>query len=558
MRSARQRASVLLSLALALGGTGAGCLHSRAESPTASSSEWFTEEAEARGLRLPTEYRGKRPLNIRQTAGAGVALFDFDDDGGLDVFLVGREEFNPGGRGALFRNRGDGTFENRTEGSGLDVPGLWHGCAVGDYDNDGRSDLLLTGFGDCRLFRNLGHGRFRDVTLASGLEVPSKVAWATSAAFGDVNRDGLADLYIGRYVRFTSRDLQLCNYRGVAAACGPKSYDPQYGSLYLNRGGGKFEDVTRSWGLEHQEGKTLGVTFGDANGDRFPDLYLANDEVPGNLYLNLQGKRFREAGAASGTAGSATGEVQGGMGVDWGDYSGDGLQDLFVATFQFEDHSLYRNLGSGLFEHVSRASGLGESTRAFVGFGARLADFDRDGRLDVMTANGHIQDNVREVDASASYAQRLQFFRNLDGSRFAEVGPEAGKVFERPIVGRGLAVGDVDNDGDPDAVVTDLEGPPVLLINRSGGGAHWISVRLVGRKSNRMGLGAVVRARTGDLTQVRESRTCGSYLSSQDPRLLFGLGRATRVDLEVQWPSGRMSKLRGVAVDQQVTVTEEG
>jgi hypothetical protein len=519
--------------------------------------EWFRDEAEARGLRLAENYAGRRPLTIRQTAGVGVALWDYDGDGWLDVFLVGHTDFNAGGHGALLHNRGDGSFEDRTAGSGLNVSGAWHGCAVGDFDNDGRPDLFLTGFGGCRLFHNLGRGRFKDVTLGSGLEPRSSTEWATSAAFADVDCDGHVDLFVGRYVRFTPADLQLCDYHGVKSACGPKSYDPQQGALYRNLGGGKFQDVSRQWGLDKQEGKTLGVAFADANGDGYPDLYLANDEMPGNLFLNQEGRGFREVGASSGAAGGAGGDVQGGMGVDWGDYDGDGRLDLFVATFQYEDCSLYRNLGRGQFEHVSRAVGLGDATRSFVGFGARFIDFDRDGRPDLITANGHIQDNVQQVNAATTYRQPLQLFHNVDGKQFEDVSQRAGRSVQIPLVGRGLAVGDVDNDGDPDVVVTDLEGEPRLLINRAASSANWLKIQLQGSRSNRMGIGAAVRVRTAGAQQIQEGHTCGSYLSSQDPRLLFGLGSAVEASVEVRWPSGKITHRGRVAANQLITISEE-
>ncbi len=517
---------------------------------------WFTEEAEARGIRFPVAYDGPRPLNIRQTAGSGAALWDYDGDGWLDIYLVGQRQNRPTG-GALYRNRGDGTFEDRTAGSGLAVPGDWHGCAVGDVDNDGRPDLLLAGYGTVGLFRNRGDGRFARAAAGRGLDPPAPNAWATSAAFADVDRDGLLDVFIGRYVRFGPAELQFCDYHGVRAACGPKTYDPQYGSLYLNQGEGRFREVTRTWGLGDQHGKTFGVAFADANADGFPDLYLANDEVPGDLYLNEGGRRFRNHGGTSGTAVGQDGQVQGGMGVDWGDFDRDGLLDLFVTTFQNEDHSLYRNLDGENFEHATSAVGLGNITRPYVAFGARFLDFDNDGWLDLIAASGHIQDNVAEVDRTATYRQPLQLLRNQQGSRFQDVSGAAGEVFRRRLVGRGLAVGDIDNDGDQDLLITDLEGPPMLLINQVARGRRWLSISLEGSRSNRHALGARVEVRAGGAKHVRERWTGNSFLSASDPRVHFGLGTVDRVDLEVRWPSGRRTRVRDAATDRILTLREQ-
>lgn len=516
----------------------------------------FTEEAKARGIRFEPAYRGPRPMNIRQSLGCGVALCDFDGDGWLDLYFVGQKDLSPTGTGVFYRNLGNGRFEDRTNGSGLNPKGYWHGCAAGDIDNDGLPDLVLTGYGDCRLFRNLGKGRFKDITQAWNLSTPSPTAWATAACFADINRDGWLDLYIGRYLRFTPEDLALCDYQGVKASCGPKSYDPQRGSLYLNRAGSRFEEVTDQWGLGDQQGKTLGAAFCDADADGYPDLYLANDEVPGDLYRNLSGRRMENIGTASGTVGTEAGQPQGGMGVDWGDFNGDRRFDLFVTTFQFESNSLYQNLGGQVFEHASAKAGLRDVTRPFVAFGTRFLDYDNDGLLDLLAANGHIQDNVEAIDGSTTYRQKMLLLRNTGGARFEETGSKSGTVFARPLVGRGLATGDLDNDGDLDVVVTDLEGPPLLLMNRTPRGPHWLIVRLLGTRSNRMALGAQVTATAGKRSLVRECQTGGSYLSAGDSRVHFGLGADASVDLEVRWPSGKKSSLRRVAADRVVTLEE--
>jgi enediyne biosynthesis protein E4 len=550
----------------------------------------FQDVAEASGIRFVQGHGGRSPLNIRETAGRGCALLDADGDGLLDLRLVGQP------RCALYRNQGGQPgeaprYEEITAAAGLDLEGDWMGCAAGDYDNDGRVDLLLTGYRCAALFHNEG-ARFRDVSANLPL---ARDAWNTSAVFFDADGDGRLDLYVGAYVRFDRHTLQLCDFAGVKAACPPTYYDPERGRLYHNLGNGRFADVTREAGLEASHGKTLGVAAADFDGDGRTDLYLANDGMPGDLFHNeALGSRlsalgeskpvpsrapsaerralfFRNVGVESGTAFNAASREQAGMGVDWGDYDGDGRLDLVVTTFQYEPTSLYHNEGHGAFVEEAYPAGIGDATLARLGFGTKFFDADNDGDLDLIQANGHVQDNAGRIFAGVTYPQSTLLFENLGDRRwggnpgadlplaFREVSAAAGAALTQPIVGRGLAVGDVDNDGDQDVLIANLEGAPLLLLNQTPRSGHSLTVRLVGTTSPRDGTGARVTVRAGGRVQVREAGTGGSYLSAGDPRVHFGLGAAGVVDsITVRWPTGRVQTLHHVLADRELTLREAG
>lgn len=515
MRSLELTRRELLLAALA-GGAAWGCRSSQGFSQpllkeTASSPPqdppWFEEKAVSSGISFQLGHLPHTtPLNIFQTIGTGCALFDFDGDGHLDLFLVGQIGTRSSSC-ALYHNNGDGTFTDVTRGSGLEQPGLYTGCAVGDFDNDGRPDLLLTGYGVLQLFRNLGNGRFEDVSKEAGIFSPSPTSWHSSAVFFDFDRDGSLDLYVGRYVIFNSKTMQLCNYGQYKSSCGPIFYDPDLGSLYHNEGNGRFKDVTRALGLDNAHGKCLGVAVADVNGDGWPDLYLANDEMPGDLFINDKGKGFHNEGLQRGVALNGAGEMQGGMGVDFGDYDNDGLLDLFVATFEGEPDSLYHATPSGVFEYASINVGIDQLTRNMVGFGAKFLDTNNNGWLDLVIANGHIHDNEDLLDKFNRYLQPMQLFMNQGGHTFRDMSQQAGPGFTTPMVGRGLAVGDVNNDGLLDIVTTDLEGRPRLLINHSPRAGNWIRFTLEGRRSNRMGLGSRIIVTSEGQRWVRECTT---------------------------------------------------
>jgi hypothetical protein len=503
-------------------------------------------------------HNGKSPLTLLEVMGPGCAVCDFDGDGHADILVVGQAGPVANGKCALFRNNGNGTFTDVTKGSGLEEPGNYMGCAVADIDNDGKPDILITGYGIVKLFHNLGGCRFEDITKGSGLESPSPYSWATSAAFADVDHDGLVDLYIGRYVAFNDKTIQFCNYGVPKSACGPIFYDPQVGSLYKNLGHGKFKDVTRIMGLDTAHGKTLGVAFADVNGDGWPDLYLGNDEMPCDLFINEHGKRFRNAGSELGVALSGSGQPQGAMGVDFGDYDHDGRLDLFVTTYEFEPDSLYRNGDAALFTSVDQQTGIGPATSAFVGFGTKFIDIDNRGWLDLVIANGHIHDNQEIIDKLGAYRQPMQLFVNQDGKSFVNKTREAGPGFCSPAAGRGLAIGDLNDDGLEDIVVTDIEGTVRVLMNRNADKNNWLRVTLVGKDCNRMGIGARVTVRAGAEKWVAEATTGGSFCSASDARVHFGLGKLADVDaIEVRWPCGKVSVITHPHVPGDLTIREQ-
>ena len=509
----------------------------------------FRDVAQADGLRYRWVVPGPRPLDILQTIGNGCAFLDYDNDGSPDILLVGPKL-------ALYKGDGRGRFTDVTHAMGLDkFHGHFLGCAVGDYDNDGYDDVYVSGWHTGLLLHNAGGEGFKDVTKEAGL--PDQ-AWGTSCAFGDVNGDGRLDLFVGNYAVFDPKSsLRLCKNGRFFSGCGPLDYPSRYGALYQNLGGGRFTDVSAAWGADGW-GKVLGDAFADYNGTGRNSLYLANDETAGNMLYNAGG-RFREDGRRSGTAFDGGMRAHGGMGIDWGDYDNDGRLDLFVAAYQNEPKCVYHNAGGGSFEEVSQPLSLAAATRPYVAFGAKWLDYDNDGWLDLMIANGHVEDNVHDVDPSTTYRQPTQLFWNAHGKLMADMSARAGAALQKPLVGRGLAVGDFDNDGRVDALVVDSEGSPLLLHNESKSTGHWLSFTLIGDgiKCNRDGYGAQVAVKAGGLTQTRVCHADGSYLSSSDKRVHVGIGKSARAQsVSVRWPDGRVDTYKDVAGDQGYVVRE--
>jgi enediyne biosynthesis protein E4 len=524
----------------------------------------FRDVAKEAGLDFRWGHGGKAPLTILETIGHGCAFLDYDQDGLLDALLVSDQG------GVLFRNTGDGRFENVTPLSGLVAEGPFFGVAVGDYDNDRFPDLYLTGYGKCRLYHNRGARRskslgtdnptssplFEDVTAKAGVGARGPHDVVTAAAFADLDGDGRLDLFAGRYILFTPSSVQYCFYSGVKAGCGVKNYDPDYPTVYRNNGNGAFTDVTEAWGFGASSGKCLGVAVRAADQGNGVILYAANDEMQGDLFVR-DGARYKNLGVPSATAFNRDGLTQAGMGTDWGDFNNDSRLDLVVATFQNEPSSLYRNDGNGLYAEVGGPLGIAADTSPYVGWTVRYFDYDNDGWLDLLTTNGHVQDNVHAIDPTRSYPQPTLLFRNEGGRQYRNVSTEGGPPFSQPIVGRGAAFGDYDNDGKIDVLIVNEEGPSFLLHNETKTSGHWIGVRLVGVKSNRDGVGARVTVTAGDNTYTRDMSLCGGYISGHDPRLHFGLGESQRIGkLVVRWPNGRVDTLRDLPVDKYVTVTE--
>jgi hypothetical protein len=538
-----RRFALLLAATLLL----TGCARSAGEptSPAATGTVTFVNARPGSGLDFPLSSTSAAEIGIKQTIGHPAALLDADGDGLLDLLLAGPD------RVALFRNLGGWRFQEVTD-AGFRQKGYWQGVAVGDVDRDGRPDVYLSGFGAAALYMNRGGGRFRDATAASGLGGIGANRWLTSAAFADVDGDGWLDLYVTAYVELGDR-TGVCVYPGgITTACAPTEFAPQRGALYRNLGGGRFADVTKAFGLQDAHGNGLGVAFGDPDDDGDPDLYIANDQRPCDLYWNENGRRFVNRGVASGTAFGPDGSPQAGMGVDVADYDGDGREDIVVTTYQREPTSLYRNDGGGLFTNATFASHLGAATTGAVGWGVKWADLDNDGRLDLAIANGHPLHRIREIDPATDSPQRFQIFRGQDGGRVAEL-THLGSDLPRPIAGRALCAGDLDNDGRIDLLIGNIDGQPLLLRNTSPAQNHWLRVRLDGPRVTE---GARVTLRSGAHAWTCWSRTGGSYLSAGDPRVHFGLGAIETVDsVAIRWPGGRTTVLRDVGVDQEVRAT---
>lgn len=547
---------VLLGVATAV-----GVALAWAANPSGPGGVTFTDVTAKAGIQF-THNSGRAGKKwLPETMGSGGAFFDFDGDGWLDVLLVNSRDWSPRGRKslhALYRNNGNGTFANVTNGSGLDVEMYGLGVAVADYDNDGRDDVYITAIEGDRLFRNEGGGKFRDVTTAAGIR---NASFGTSAAWLDYDRDGRADLFVANYVGWTAKGDLWCSLDGATKSyCTPESYPGQASKLYRNLGGGRFEDASQKSGVGDPKSKSLGVAVLDYNRDGWPDLFVANDTQPNKLYRNQKNGTFVEEGLAAGVAFDESGVARGAMGVDAADYDRSGRPHLLVGNFTNQMLALYHNEGNGLFVDEAPRSTVGRSSLLSLTFGTFFFDYDLDGLLDILCANGHIDEEIGRVQPKIQYRQPPLVFRNVGKGRFEDVTRSLGAALARPVVARGAAYGDFDRDGDLDVLITTNHGPAALYRNDGGNRNAWLRVRTAGTKSNRNGLGAVIAVETAGGRQSQMVRSGSSYCSQSDMAVTFGLGARGKgmstATVEVTWPSGVVQRLADVPVAAEVVVEE--
>jgi hypothetical protein len=518
----------------------------------------FTDVSQAAGIRFRHTNGAFGKKYLPETMGAGGAFLDYDGDGWQDVLLVNSKAW-PGQKAAratsaLYRNQKNGTFADVTKAAGLDVEMYGMGVAAADYDNDGRVDVYLTGLGGNKLFHNDG-ARFTDVTARAGV---GNGAFSTSAAFLDFDRDGKLDLLVANYVEWTVEKDLYCTLDGKTKSyCTPESYQGQSPTLYRNRGDGTFEDVTKKAGLWNPASKALGIGLLDFDSDGWLDVFLANDTQPNKLYRNGGNGTFKDVGMTAGVAFGETGVARAGMGTDAGDYDGSGRPSLVIGNFSNEMMALYHNEGTGLFVDEAPASAIGKTSLLSLTFACFFFDYDLDGRLDILGVNGHVSDDIEAVQPKVKYAQPAHLFRNLGGKRFEPVA-NAGPALQEPVVGRGAAYGDFDNDGDLDLLITANNGPARLLRNDGGNKSQWLRVRTAGTKANRDGIGARVTVTTPDGKKSWALvKTGSSYASQSELTLTFGLGTATKAaKVEVAWPGGGTDTATDVAAGRTVVIQE--
>lgn len=501
---------------------------------------------------------------LPQTMGGGVAVFDYNNDGLLDIFVVsgatmpGLVKDGPQYSDRLFRNNGDNTFTDVTEFAGVAGRGFNIGVAIGDYDNDGFADIFVAGVNRNTFYHNNGDGTFTDVTESAGLARPDPqygALWAVGAAWLDYDRDGLLDLFVVNYVLWDPKTEPTCEKGGLPDFCYPRAYTGAPNSLFHNNRDGTFTDVSAAAGIRQSIGKGMAVTVSDFDGDGWPDLFVSNDTLPNSLFLNQRNGTFREAAIENGVAFTENGAAISGMGVDARDIDNDGRPDIFETALLNETMPLFRNLGQVGFEEITFASGVAQASRAKTGWSNGIYDFNNDGRKDLFAACGHVMD--AEGSLRATVPQTNVIFANLGKQKFADVTVTAGAALARKGVHRGAAFGDLDNDGRVDVVLTELDGPLRILRNVSPAANHWLLIRTIGSKSNRAGIGTRIRLRTEDGAQYNTVSTSGGYASSSDVRVHFGLGRRMLAqELELFWPSGAHQILKNVNADQVLTVRE--
>jgi hypothetical protein len=511
----------------------------------------FSDIAHRSGIDLVLPQQ-PRPMRIVEAFGSGAGLFDYDQDGWQDVLVVARPHV------VLYRNRGNATFENVTEQAGLRlIEGHWYGCAVADYDGDGFLDLLLTGFERLALLRNLGGAEFRDVTVEVGLDETNFGEWASSAGFMDLDGDSQLDLVLLDYGVFDTTLQQYCEYAANSiSSCRPQTYEPRHGHVWRQTAAGRFEQLPDRDAMPHANGYALVLAFTDLDHDGRMDFYVGNDGLPSEMLHNRDALRFDNIGNAAGVS-LNKGEPMAAMGADFADYDRDGREDLIVTDFSERSYAVYRYLGGLAYESVADRLGIALPTYVPLGFGCNWLDLDNDGWQDIAFVNGHVYENADQQQPGSTFRQPMHLFHNRQGRAFVDLVPALQGDVARPIVGRGSATGDLDNDGRTDLLVVDYEGPPLLLHNESQTGDHWIRLDLRSPSGNRFAYGARVEARAGEALWTVHVSPASSYLSTADPRIHFGLGDAARLDtLTIHWPSGQVEELHDVAADAGLVLLE--
>jgi hypothetical protein len=523
----------------------------------------FTDIRKSAGIAFVQDSTESEQKYYLETMGTGLAWFDYNQDGLMDLYLVqtaATDAYKPDHplRSALYRNNGDGTFTDVTDKAGLAGEGHYgQGVAVGDFDNDGYPDLYVTGYGRAILYHNNGDGTFTNVTAKAG--VGDEGQWSTSAGWFDFDKDGWLDLVVTNYLDWSPKDNPWCGEMrpGYRSYCNPNNYKGQRTKLYRNNHDGTFTDVSDKSGVGIPESKGMGVVLADFNNDGWPDIAIANDTWPNFFFQNNHDGTFTDVSLISGLAASEDGRYEAGMGIDAADVDGDGLLDVYITHLDFELNRLYHNNGDGTFTDVTYDSGIGNKAMLLSGVAAKFIDYDNDGWPDIVQANGAMVDNVSLYHSQVSYKEPLLMFHNLGNGHFEKVSDALGPDFNRPVAGRGLATADFFNDGAVGVAVMCRGDFPEILRNDGGTGNHWIEVLLIGTKSNRDGIGAVLKLTAGDLVRVDQAKGGTSYMSASDPRIHFGLGKRTRADsLVIAWPSGQLDKLTNLPIDSIIAVKE--
>lgn len=535
--------------------------------PPKDTVAYFTDNADKAGLTMMNVFGGKDTKKyIIETTGTGIAVFDYDNDGWPDIFFVNGTTLEgfPDGQAPtnhLYRNNHDGTFTDVTVKAGLAASGWGQGVCVGDYDNDGWEDLYVTYYGKNRLYHNQ-HGVFTEVAEKAGVAGTGK-AWGSGCAFVDYDRDGHLDLMVANYVDFdlatapTPGERPSCMWKGVPVMCGPRGLAAAKNILYRNRGDGTFEDVTKKAHIDQTDGHyAFSVSVFDFDDDGWPDIYVACDSTPAILYHNNRDGTFTDVGVTAGAAFNEDGREQAGMGSTIGDYNGDGRLDIFKTNFSDDTSTLYRNNGDGTFDDVTTAAGLGLYTK-YLGWGTMFFDFDNDGWPDLILVNGHVYPEVDKQNLGSNYEEPRILYRNLGNGTFSDISASAGPAITAVASSRGIAIGDLWNDGKLSAVISNMNAQPSLLVNQVRSPNHWIAIRTIGTKSNRDGIGARISVKAGARTLVDEVRSGSSYISNNDMRVHFGLGSLAKIDfVQIRWPSGLVERFENVPVDSIQTLRE--